>query len=191
MMVLSLVIVFSPVFDHVNGYSYVNPVLAAGRGSVLDAADRVSTAVGIPVRLKIPALLVDAVVERVGVTSNGDMDVPRGPAEVGWFHLGVRPGEKGSAVIDGHFGTIKGVPAVFNNLHTLREGDKIYTEDEQGATTTFVVRELKRYGPNDDAVEVFVSSDGKAHLNLITCEGEWNKVTELYSKRLVVFADKY
>jgi len=189
MIMLSLVMVFSPVFDRLSGYHYVHPALMAGRGSVLQAAIQEQTVVGLPLRLRIPAIHVDAVVERVGIASDGAMDVPKGPLEVGWFDLGPRPGEKGNAVIDGHFGTIKGIPAVFNNLYTLRAGDKIYIEHGQGTITTFVVRELKRFGPTDDAVDVFVSSDGKAHLNLITCEGEWNKITKLYSERLVVFAD--
>jgi len=34
------------------------------------------------------------------------------------------------------------------------------------------------------------SSDAKAHLNLITCEGVWDKVSKSYSKRLVVFTDR-
>jgi hypothetical protein len=37
---------------------------------------------------------------------------------------------------------------------------------------------------------VFASNDGGAHLNLITCAGEWNKGKKSYSERLVVFADK-
>ena len=79
---------------------------------------------------------------------------------------------------------------MFDNLYKLTPGDKIYVEDEKGATTTFVVRESQKYNPNADALKVFISNDGKSHLNLITCEGVWDKVFKSYSKRLVVFADK-
>ncbi|PIZ82226.1 MAG: class F sortase, partial [Parcubacteria group bacterium CG_4_10_14_0_2_um_filter_41_6] len=41
-----------------------------------------------------------------------------------------------------------------------------------------------------DVPEVFNSSDGKAHLNLITCTGVWNKEDNAFSERLVVFTDK-
>jgi hypothetical protein len=52
------------------------------------------------------------------------------------------------------------------------------------------VRELRTYGPDEYASAVFRSSDGKAHLNLITCEGTWNSAQKSFSNRLVVFADK-
>ncbi|MDO8520971.1 MAG: class F sortase [bacterium] len=143
-----------------------------------------------PVRIKIPVIYIDAAIEKVTVTSDGAMDVPKAPADAAWFSLGPRPGESGSAVIAGHYGWKNGVQAVFDNLYTLRKGDKVYVEDEKGVTTTFVVRELRRYGENEDASGVFVSNDGVSHLNLITCEGVWNKDTKSYSKRLVVFTDK-
>lgn len=53
-----------------------------------------------------------------------------------------------------------------------------------------MVRELRTYGPKDDVTNVFNSSDGQAHLNLITCEGIWDKASKSYSKRLVIFTDK-
>lgn len=145
---------------------------------------------GVPVRLRIPGIMVDDAVEQAGVTSEGSMGVPKGPIGVAWFSLGPRPGEVGSAVISGHYGWKNGIPAVFDDLYKLHEGDKLYVEDEKGIVTTFVVRELRRFGENADASEVFTSHDGKAHLNLVTCEGFWNKFSKSYSKRLVVFADK-
>lgn len=143
-----------------------------------------------PIRLRIPKINIDAAVEHVGLTSHGTMDVPKGPADVAWFDLGPRPGEDGNAVIAGHEGWKNGIPAVFDNLYKLQKGDELYVEDEKGAITTFVVREVRMYGENEDASVVFGSSDGKAHLNLITCEGIWNAAQKSYSNRLVVFTDK-
>ncbi len=145
---------------------------------------------GLPVRLTIPSIKVDALIEYVGVTSSGAMDVPKGPDNVAWYASGTRPGEKGSAVIDGHYGWKNGIPAVFDNLYKLQKGDKIQSEDEKGVITTFIVRESRSYDPKADALDVFSSTDGKSHLNLITCEGIWSKFSRNYSKRLVVFADK-
>ena len=144
----------------------------------------------LPVRLKIPVINVDAAIEPVGLTPDGAMAAPEGPALVAWFNLGTRPGENGSAVIDGHSGWKDGIPAVFDTLHSLQKGDKIYVEDEKGSTTTFVVRELRTLGAKEDATSVFSSSDGKAHLNLITCEGIWDEITKSSSQRLIVFTDK-
>jgi sortase A len=145
---------------------------------------------GLPIRLSIPNIKIDAAIEYVGVTPQGTMDVPKGPTDAAWFDLGPRPGEKGSAVIAGHEGWKDGIPAVFDDLYKLQEGDKIYVQDDKGATTTFVVRAVRTYGQNEDAADVFGSSDSKAHLNLITCEGVWNAAQKSYSDRLVVFADE-
>lgn len=145
---------------------------------------------GLPKRLRIPKIKVDAAIEQVGLTPDGAMGVPKGRVNTAWYNLGPRPGEKGSSVIDGHYGWKNGLPAVFDTIHKLRPGDKIFAEDDQGVITTFVVRESRRYDPKADALGVFFSNDGLAHLNLITCGGVWNKVTKSYSQRLVVFTDK-
>jgi sortase A len=146
--------------------------------------------VGLPTRLKIPIINVDAPVEDVGITPAGAMDVPKDPADTAWLKLGPRPGENGNAVIAGHFDQEGGKPAVFNNLHKLQQGDKLYVEDQNGSITTFVVRVLRTYDKDEDASDVFASSDGQIHLNLITCEGFWDKTQNSYPNRLVVFTDR-
>lgn len=145
---------------------------------------------GLPTRLTIPKSNVTASIISVGVTSDGAMDTPKGPNEVAWFNPGPRPGEVGSAVISGHYGWKNNIPAVFDTLHLLQKGDKVYIKDESGATVIFIVREVRTYDENADATNVFTSNDGKAHLNLITCGGVWNKDTKSYSERIVVFTDK-
>ncbi len=144
----------------------------------------------LPVRLKIPKINIDADFVYVGLMPDGTMDSPKGPINVGWYKLGFRPGEIGSAVIAGHFGWKDNIKAVFDDLSKLRKDDKIYVEDFKGETYTFIVREIKKYGALADADEVFNSIDGIAHLNLITCGGVWNKSEKSYSNRLVVFTDR-
>lgn len=174
----SIIVIFLPDTAAIGSAQPASAVLAEQAPSVL------------PVRLKIPAIQVDAAVLSVGLAPDGAMDVPKGPTDVAWFDKGALPGENGSAVMAGHFGWKDNIPAVFDDLSTLRKGDKIYVENDTGEMTTFVVRESRLFGEQGNAAEVFSSSDGKAHLNLITCEGVWNKETKSYSERLVVFADK-
>jgi len=175
-------------------FSVVSVVLLAGAtvGSTqhIAAVGQAVSSAGLPTRLTIPLLTVDAAVQHVGLTPDGAMDVPSGPAEVGWYRLGPKPGDIGSAVIDGHSGWKGGIPAAFDYVHQLRKGDKLYVENEQGVKIAFVVREIRTYDPDADAPEVFNSSDGKAHLNLITCSGAWDTTTKSSSSRLVVFTDK-
>jgi LPXTG-site transpeptidase (sortase) family protein len=147
-----------------------------------------SVSIGLPLRLRIPTINVDAAVQAVGLASDGAMETPKSLHDVGWYRTGQRPGEVGSAVIDGHFGS--DIEAVFNKLGQLRQGDRLSVEDDAGVVTPFIVREIRNYDPSANAVEVFNSNDARAHLNLITCEGVWNAATDSYSKRLVVFTDK-
>jgi LPXTG-site transpeptidase (sortase) family protein len=145
---------------------------------------------GEPVRINIPAINIDTTFENVGVTPEGAMAMPKNIDEIGWYDLGTRPGNSGSAVIAGHYGYKKGQAAAFNNIYKLIKGDKILVIDSNGNTISFVVKEIKSYDPQANTAEVFISNDGVSHLNLITCEGVWNETTKSYSGRLVIFADK-
>ncbi len=142
------------------------------------------------IRLQIPKINIDGAIHSVGLTSDGAMGPPSGPNGLGWFKFGPYPGEAGSAVVDGHFGTWKnGQGSIFDNLYKLKKGDLVYIKNADGSLTTFVVRELKTFDPSDDASGVFISDDGKAHLNLITCNGTWVSQQKTYTTRLVVFTD--
>lgn len=144
----------------------------------------------LPTRLRIPEINVDAYVENVGLTLDKAMDTPKDINNVAWYNLGPRPGDIGSAVIAGHYGWKDGKSSVFDNLYKLQIGDKIYIENEKGKVISFIVRKIQKYDSGADAFDVFSSSDGKEHLNLITCLGTWNKTLKSYSKRLVIFTDK-
>ncbi len=145
---------------------------------------------GLPVRLEIPIIGVDSFIEDAFITPQGAMEVPSGTVDVAWFALGPHPGQIGSAVIGGHFGIENGVPFVFYNLNKLEAGDKIYIVNDYGNTLTFVVSSTALYAASADATTVFTSSDGQAHLNLITCEGIWNEVAGEYPDRTVVFSNE-
>ena len=143
-----------------------------------------------PSRLQIPGINVDAAIESVGLTSDGAVGIPKNPADAAWYNQGPRPGDVGSAVITGHVNWYYGQTGVFANLSKVKPGDKITIQDAKGAIITFVVRELRSYNASAQATDVFISTDGKAHLNMITCEGVWDSNSHQYTKRLVVFADR-
>ncbi len=143
-----------------------------------------------PKRLIISSLNIDAVIKPVGLNIEGDMDIDDNIGEVAWYYLGPKPGEEGSSVIAGHYGWKQGVAAVFNEIHTLKVGDRVTVYGADNEAKNFIVRLIRSYHKDEDATEVFKSYDGKAHLNLITCEGEWNNSLMTYSERLVVFTDQ-
>lgn len=186
-MVYRLIIVFGGLTLFL---AFVSTASQVGPVPIAIANSESSTGYGLPVRVTIPKINADAVVEPVGITAEGLMDAPKGPAETGWFSLGIRPGEIGSAVIAGHSGWKNNIPAAFDELNKLKIGDSISVMDDNGTIITFIVRKIQTYDPNADASDVFSSNDGKAHLNLITCVGIWNKTQKSSSERLIVFSDK-
>lgn len=140
-------------------------------------------------RLVISKLKIDVPLESVGLTSKGEVGVPKEPTQAAWFSSSSRPGDIGIAIVVGHYGWEKGVPAVFDALHTLEKGDEILVIDVQGKTSRFVVRKTELFNKDEDAQRVFWSDDKGVYLNLITCEGAWNKADNSYEGRLVVFSD--
>jgi sortase A len=159
-------------------------------GEIVPAAAAAEPRVGIPARITIPSISVDASIEEVALTENGAMDVPKLPHDAAWYGLGPRPGEIGSAAITGHVDDENGAAAVFADLHKVKAGDRILVRDDAGAVTPFIVRESRRYDADEEAREVFASDDGGSHLSVITCDGPWDKRAGQYAKRLVVFADQ-
>lgn len=162
-------------------------ILAAGQNNLIMTEQIIY---GLPTQLDIPRIGIKAVVKNLGLTSDGAVPVPKGTADVAWLNLGVIPGNSGSAVITGHAGWEYKQSAVFDNLYQLRSGDKIYIKDEWGNKIPFIVQSSQIYRANADIPKVFFQNDGKSHLNLITCVGAWNAITQTYADRLVVFADR-
>ena len=145
---------------------------------------------GLPVQIIIPKIHTDTFVEHVGLTDTKTVGIPLDPFNVAWFTGGVRPGEVGVALINGHYGWLQNIPVAFDNLHKLRSGDKVYIKDTLGVTIVFIVRTITEYDSYETTEKLLSSKDNKAHLVLITCSGSWDKENKNYSKRLIVFTDK-
>lgn len=143
---------------------------------------------GIPKRLEINSISVDAIVESVGLTPEGAMDTPVDPDNVGWYNLGPRPGEQGSAVIDGHLDKEDQSRAVFADLAEVNIDDIVSVIDDQGKKLNFIVKEVRMYNADDDTNEVFNNNNG-VFLNLITCAGSWDKDKQNYDQRRVIFTE--
>ncbi len=156
----------------------------------LDAGRPAAPRVGLPVRLKIPSIFVDAAVEQVAQTPDGAMDAPKDYNNTAWYLLGPRPGETGNAVIDGHVDSTTG-KAIFWDLRKLLRGDAIIVVGSDGVERRFVVMGSESY--IRDAVpldRVFGPTTG-THLNLITCDATstFDRTHGAYAGNLVVYAE--
>lgn len=142
-----------------------------------------------PKRLTIPVLNVDTEIESVGLDEERRMDVPKNVYNTAWYNLGPKPGEKGNAVIDGHFDTQTGAPSVFYYLKNLQVGDEIQVKDENGMMYNFEVTMVTSYPIDTFPIQKIFGPTDKTRLNLITCGGTWDREKKNYSDRVVVYSD--
>lgn len=145
----------------------------------------------LPVRLIIPTIGVDAEVQYVGLAESGTgaMGVPSNFTDVGWYKDGVRPGMRGSAVIAGHYNGKNTPRAVFYDLNTLKVGDEVVIMSAERIEDIYFVVKIETYDYDAVTTDVFISTDGKKRLNLITCGGDWMPESKLFNKRTVVFTE--
>jgi LPXTG-site transpeptidase (sortase) family protein len=143
----------------------------------------------VPLRVRIPAIGVNAPVMQVGLLSNGTVQVP--PLDnhnlAGWYKYGPTPGQTGASVILGHVDSVAGL-SVFFNLKDLRKGDKVYVTLADGKTAEFEVDGLQRTPKTTfptDAVYGKISYPG---LRLITCGGAFDETTGHYVDNIIVYA---
>jgi LPXTG-site transpeptidase (sortase) family protein len=141
------------------------------------------------VRLLIPAIGVNAPIEAVGVDTGGYLGVPTQNQwdGVGWYKAGPYPGDRGSAVIDGHLDRPGGLPAVFWNLHNLRAGQMVMVVDSTGKTLRFRVTDMENYSPQNAPTSKIFDDTSGSYLNLITCAGAWIPSQHQTTLRLVVY----
>ncbi len=149
----------------------------------------VTVTANVPARLIIPSIGVNALVENVGILSNGDLNTPQQrPWEgVGWYNNGPRPGESGSAVIDGHLDRPGGYPAVFWYLGDVHVNDMVMVVDASGKTLKFRVTRTAAYPPQQAPLQEIFGDAGGTYLNLITCAGTWIPSQHQTTLRFVVY----
>jgi len=139
-----------------------------------------------PTSLQIPAIDLEAQVQHLGMTENGEMAVPDNIEDVSWFSPGYEPGENGRAVIAGHVDGVDG-PAIFWDLSKLQLGDEVVVQDKD-RTLTFKVHTMESV-PLDlaDVSQVF-GYTSSPELVLITCSGTYDFDRGTREERLIVYA---
>ncbi len=141
-----------------------------------------------PVRIEIPAISVATNIVQVGVTPDNIMEIPEEFTTVGWYKNGVKPGEQGAAILNGHYDTTTGHPAVFFSISQLNMGDEIYIFTKDEKQLTFIVDTILSHPLEDFPKDiVYGEFEGKG-IKLITCDGIWNPAKRSYTNRLVVTA---
>lgn len=145
-----------------------------------------SPSVGDPIAISIPDLGVDSGIVPTGVLEDGSVAVPPDASIAGWFAPGPRPGERGPAVIMGHFDSRESGPGVFYRLRDLQVGSTVTVETTTGRID-FVVRSVEQF-PKDRFPTVLVYGPvPEPALRLITCGGSFDYDTRHYRDNVVAF----
>lgn len=140
-----------------------------------------------PVRIRVPAVGVDAAVGPLFTTDNGVLPPPESFDATGWWHDGPEPGEPGPAVIAGHVDSYRG-PAVFFRLDEIDEGDQIFVDRADGSTVTFVAHRVERHPKDEFPTEAVYGDTPETALRLITCGGAFDEEDRRYLANVIVFA---
>lgn len=141
-----------------------------------------------PVRLRIPAIGVDAPIVLVGKQADGSMETPGiFDNNVGWYHYSPTPGELGPSVLTGHVDNYVG-PSVFWKLGELLPGSEIIIDRIDLSQAVFVVESSESVDQNAFPTDKVYGDIDHAGLRLITCGGSFNYLSGRYSSNTIIYA---
>ena len=161
---------------------------AALQTSAVPSATASSSEPLVPARLMVPSLGINAAVEEVARRADGSMGTPKDFLNVGFYTLGPKPGQAGSAVFDGHVNNALTKAGVFEHLSQIHQGDYVTVSDALGRTLAYRVSEVTLYNTHEAPRASIFATTGPQQLVLITCDGEWVQDEHSFNKRLVVVA---
>ncbi|WP_030198954.1 class F sortase [Streptomyces sp. NRRL S-87] len=168
------------------------PAPAEARGSDPAAAAYGRTVAPLPasppLRIRIPAIRVDAALTGLGLRPDGRLEVP--PPErrdlAGWYRDGTAPGAAGAAIVAGHVDDARG-RSVFYDLGALRRGAAVEVPRRDGRTAVFTVYAVEVYDASAFPDARVYGPVPRAELRVITCGGGFSPRTG-YRGNVVVFA---
>lgn len=162
---------------------------AGGQGAAADSAPK-PLGPSQPVRVRIPALGIDSVVNPIGLDKDGALAVPQpGPHlnEAAWFKNSPTPGQPGPSIIEGHVDSVEG-PSVFFRLGDIKPGDTVVVNRKDGSVVTFRVNAVRDFKKASFPTFLVYGSDiARPTLRLITCS-DFDSAIHHHVGNEVVFA---
>jgi len=139
---------------------------------------------GVPVRIVIPSIGVNSMVQEIGTAwVNGQLIWQTIPFIVGHYRTSAQAGQNGNAIFAGHV-TSETLGNVFINLYKIGLGDEVEIQTND-TIFTYTVTRVKLVLPTDTSV---MNPTPDATATLITCAGDWIPDQHQYSRRLIVTA---
>jgi sortase (surface protein transpeptidase) len=143
-----------------------------------------------PVALDIPAIAVHSTLQYLGLTPNGELEVPApGPHynEAAWYKHSPTPGSLGPAIISGHIDSARDGPSVFFRLGDLRPGDAVMVTRADGLIAEFRVDQVRLHSKDEFPTQLVYGDTDHAALRLLTCGGPFDRATGHYVDNVIVF----
>lgn len=143
----------------------------------------------IPAVLTIPALELNAPIDRTGLNPDHTITAPdvNHPERAAWVDIGPQPGSIGRAVIAGHING-GGHPGVFADLATIPIGAEITVTDQDGVDRRFVVEQVTQWPKTGFPTGRVYGDTQQAELALVTCGGELDPAAHSYKDNIIVMA---
>ncbi len=146
-------------------------------------------AANLPRTITIDAIGVNARVLQAGVDEDNVMMTPATSYDTAWYNGSSQPGQMGAMIINGHLHGDTRL-GIFGHLDTLKAGEEIVVQKGDGTDITYVVKKVETVKIEDvNMAALMVSYDTtRPGLNLITCGGEYDPVTNKIDSRTLVYA---
>jgi hypothetical protein len=141
-----------------------------------------------PTGLAIGRLGIDMDVRPVGVARDGEMALPRTPADVGWYEFGPRPGDpRGATVLAAHLDMPGYGTGPIAAIDHLRRGDVI-TVRTGSTRTRYAVTDVRGIRKTRLDLDALFTREGPAVLHVVTCGGAFDPEARRYDRNIVVTA---
>jgi LPXTG-site transpeptidase (sortase) family protein len=139
-----------------------------------------------PRSISLPTIGAEGFIQKVGIDKQNRVAVPGNINMAGWFTGSSKPGEAGVSLVDGHVQG-KYAPGIFKNLGKLKKGDVFSVEFGDRSAKRFRVLSVTSYPVDQVQPQMLKQQDGiTVQLNLITCDGPFDRASQEYSKRILV-----
>lgn len=165
------------------------PGIVTGPGDAVAEAPAHAGGAAVPVRLRIPALAIDAPVTPTAIDlRHGVLGVPVDVHRLAWWRDGALPGSRsGTVLVAGHVDSARQGRGALFPLPTARPGELVGLTGAGGRTFTYRIASVRRYPKALLPASVF-SRSGRARLVLVTCGGPFDAATGHYLDNIVVTA---
>ncbi|WP_433164960.1 DUF4142 domain-containing protein [Kribbella sp. CA-247076] len=138
-----------------------------------------------PVQLALPGYL-DAPVTPVATARDGQLQVPKSTADVGWWAPGAAPGADGGTVLlAGHVDSAGG-RGVFAALAKVPIGARVSVKSGDGDVHWYQIVARRTYRQDALPADLFRGA-AKPRLALVTCTGSYDRAAHRYSHNLVLY----